>query len=68
MAVFRTEERGEALTLPAGMRAKPNVWQNLVKFAKDKPLGAFGGTIAIILIVLAILAPLVATIVGVATY
>ena len=38
MAVFRTEERGEALTLPAGMRAKPNVWQNLVKFAKDKPL------------------------------
>ena len=62
MAVFRTEDRREdALSLPAGMRSKPNPWQNLVKFAKDKPLGAFGGAIAIILIVLAILAPIVAT-------
>jgi ABC-type dipeptide/oligopeptide/nickel transport system permease subunit len=62
VAVFRTEDRREdALSLPAGMRSKPNLWQNLVKFAKDKPLGAFGGAVAIILIILAILAPLVAT-------
>lgn len=62
MAVFRTEDRREdALSLPTGMRSKLNLWQNLIKFAKDKPLGAFGGAIAIILIVLAIIAPLVAT-------
>ena len=62
MAVFRTEDRREdALSLPTGMRSKLNLWQNLIKFAKDKPLGAFGGAVAIILIVLAIIAPLVAT-------
>ena len=64
MAVFRTEEREErvdALGVPAGMRSKPTLWQNLVKFVKDKPLGAFGGAIAILLIFLAFAAPLVAT-------
>ena len=61
MAVFRVEERGDALTLPAGVRPKPNLWQNLVKFARDKPLGAFGGSVAVLLIVLALIAPLVAT-------
>ena len=61
MAVFRTDERVDALGVPAGMRTKPNFWQNLVKFVKDKPLGAFGGTVAIVLIVLAFAAPLVAT-------
>ena len=61
MAVFRVEERGDALTLPAGVRPKPNLWQNLVKFARDKPLGAFGGSVAVLLIVLAFIAPLVAT-------
>ncbi|CAI8043885.1 Glutathione transport system permease protein GsiD [Geodia barretti] len=43
------------------MRPKRNLWQNLIKFSKDKPLGAFGGSVAVLLIVLAILAPLVAT-------
>ena len=61
MAVYRVEERGDALSLPAGMRPKPNIWQNLIKFCKDKPLGAFGGAVALLLIVLAFLAPLVAT-------
>ena len=61
MAVHHVEERGDAVSLPAGLRAKPTLRQNLVKFAKDKPLGAFGGAVAIILIILAILAPLVAT-------
>ena len=61
MAVFRTDERVDALGAPAGMRTKPTLWQNLVKFVKDKPLGAFGGTVAILLIVLAFAAPLVAT-------
>lgn len=64
MAVFRAEEREErvdALGVPAGMRTKPTLWQNLVKFVKDKPLGAFGGSVAILLIFLAIAAPLVAT-------
>ncbi len=61
MAVYHVEERQDALSLPAGMRAKATLRQNLVKFAKDKPLGAFGGAVAVILIVLAVVAPLVAT-------
>ena len=64
MAVFRVEEvveREDALGAPAGLRAKRNLWQNLVKFSKDKPLGAFGGTVAILLIIIAFAAPLVAT-------
>ena len=64
MAVFRAEEREErvdALGVPAGMRIKPTLWQNLFKFVKDKPLGAFGGAIAILLIFLAFAAPVVAT-------
>lgn len=58
---FTILKRGDAVSLPAGLHAKPTLWQNLVKFAKDKPLGAFGGTVAIILIILAVVAPLVAT-------
>ena len=61
MAVYHVEDRQDAVGLPAGMRAKPTLRQNLVKFAKDKPLGAFGGAVAVILIILAIVAPLVAT-------
>ena len=61
MAVYRVEDRGDALTLPAGVRPKPNIWQNLIKFCKDKPLGAFGGAVAFLLILLAFIAPLVAT-------
>ena len=61
MAVYRAGETGDALSPAAGIRAKPTPWQNLVKFIKDKPLGAFGAAIAILMIVLAIIAPLVAT-------
>ncbi len=60
MAVYRLDQGEDALSLPSGVRPKPTVWQNLVKFAKDKPLGAVGGAIAILLIIVAIFAPLIA--------
>ena len=61
MAVYRVEGGGDVLSLPAGIRPKPTFWQSIIKFAKDKPLGAFGGVVAILLILLALLAPVVAT-------
>lgn len=36
-------------------------WQNVLRFARRKPLGAFGAVIALILIVIAIFAPFIAT-------
>ena len=66
MAVYRVDRPDEnlpnenILSLPAGVRPKPTLRQNLVKFAKDKPLGAFGGIIAILLIIVAVLAPVIA--------
>lgn len=48
-------------TLPAGMRPKPTVWKNLRDFSVSKPLGAGGAAIAILLILVAIFAPLIAT-------
>lgn len=45
----------------AGMRPKRTVWENIVNFAQRKPLGAFGAAVVIILVVLAITAPIVAT-------
>ncbi len=53
--------RGAAGTLPAGMRPKPTVWKNLRDFSVSKPLGAGGAAIAILLILIAIFAPLIAT-------
>ena len=53
--------RGEVRTLPAGMRPKPTVWKNIRDFTKSKPLGAAGGAIAILLILIAIFAPFIAT-------
>jgi ABC-type dipeptide/oligopeptide/nickel transport system permease subunit len=52
---------GAVGALGSGRRLKRNLWQNLGHFAKRKPLGAFGGIIAIVLIVVAIFAPLIAT-------
>lgn len=61
MAVYRVDRPDDnILSLPAGVRPKPTLRQTLVKFAKDKPLGAFGGIIAILLILVAVLAPVIA--------
>ena len=61
MAVYRVDQPDEnILSLPTGVRPKPTLRQNLVKFAKDKPLGAFGGAIAALLIIVAVLAPVIA--------
>ena len=45
----------------ADLRAKPSVARNLIGFIKTKPLGAFGGFVALLLIIIAILAPQIAT-------
>ena len=37
------------------------VWQNVGSFARRKPLGAFGAGVAVVLIIVAIFAPLIAT-------
>ena len=61
MAVYRVDRPDDnVLSLPAGVRPKPTLRQTLVKFAKDKPLGAFGGIIAALLIIVAVLAPVIA--------
>ena len=43
------------------MRPKRTFWENIVNFAQQKPLGAFGAAVVILLVVLAIFAPIVAT-------
>ena len=47
-------------SLEAGMRPKRNLWENILNFAQRKPLGAFGAVVVILLVIVAILAPLVA--------
>ncbi|HEY1361478.1 MAG TPA: ABC transporter permease, partial [Xanthobacteraceae bacterium] len=37
------------------------VWQNLSRFVRKKPLGAFGAVVALLLIVVAVFAPFIAT-------
>lgn len=37
------------------------IWTQIIRFAKSKPLGAFGGVVALILIIVAIFAPFIAT-------
>jgi peptide/nickel transport system permease protein len=37
------------------------IWQHLLRFARRKPLGAFGAIVAVILIVVAVFAPFIAT-------
>ncbi len=48
-------------SLEAGMRPKRNLWENILNFAQRKPLGAFGAVVVILLVIVAILAPIVAT-------
>ena len=47
--------------VPVGMRPKHTAWETIVNFAQRKPLGAFGAIIMIILVVVAVLAPVIAT-------
>ena len=47
--------------VPVGMRPKRTAWETIVNFAQRKPLGAFGAIIMIILVVVAALAPVIAT-------
>ena len=47
--------------VPVGMRPKRTAWETIVNFAQRKPLGAFGAIIMIILVVVAVLAPVIAT-------
>tara|TARA_B100001167_G_scaffold176140_1_gene129750 strand:+ start:750 stop:1655 length:906 start_codon:yes stop_codon:yes gene_type:complete len=54
-------ESKEPGLLPAGMRQAPSFLQRLTQFARRKPLGAIGGAIALLLIVIALIAPLIAT-------
>lgn len=37
------------------------IWRKIVWFARRKPLGAFGGAVAFLLIIVAIFAPFIAT-------
>ena len=37
------------------------IWQHIIWFARKKPLGAFGAVVALLLIIVAIFAPLIAT-------
>ena len=47
--------------VPVGMRPKRTAWETIINFAQRKPLGAFGAIIMIILVVVAALAPVIAT-------
>ncbi len=59
------QERAGAVALPgrpiSGLAPKRTAWQHVGNFCRRKPLGTFGAVIAIILIVLAIFAPFIAT-------
>ncbi|HXE20149.1 MAG TPA: ABC transporter permease [Castellaniella sp.] len=37
------------------------IWRQIIRFARTKPLGAFGGVVALVLVVVAIFAPVIAT-------
>jgi len=44
-----------------GLRPRGAIWQQVGSFARRKPLGAFGAVVALMLIVIAIFAPFIAT-------
>src|SRR6516165_6638721 len=44
-----------------GWMPKVTIWQQLGRFARRKPLGAFGAVIALVLVIVAVFAPLIAT-------
>jgi peptide/nickel transport system permease protein len=47
--------------LLADRKPRRAIWRHLVRFARRKPLGAFGAIVAVILIVVAVFAPFIAT-------
>ena len=50
------------LVLPGrSNRSLRNTWKNVADFSRRKPLGACGGAVAVVLIIVAIFAPLIAT-------
>ena len=51
-------EGQQALT---GMRPRPTVWQNVLSFGRRKPLGALGFVLVVVLSIVAIAAPLIAS-------
>lgn len=48
-------------SVAAGLRPKRPAWWYILNFFKTKPLGAFGAGIAILLIIIAVFAPLITT-------
>jgi peptide/nickel transport system permease protein len=44
-----------------GMRPRPTLWQNIISFTQRKPLGAFGAVLVIVLVIVAMIAPVIAT-------
>ncbi len=44
-----------------GMRPRPTLWQNIISFTRRKPLGAFGAVLVIVLVIVAMIAPVIAT-------
>jgi ABC-type dipeptide/oligopeptide/nickel transport system permease subunit len=44
-----------------GLRPRGTIWQQVGSLARRKPLGAFGAVVALMLIVVALLAPFIAT-------
>ena len=60
-----SQERGDTAALPqqaiAGLRPKRTLLQSLGNFLRRKPLGAFGAGVALLIIVVAIFAPFIAT-------
>jgi ABC-type dipeptide/oligopeptide/nickel transport system permease subunit len=44
-----------------GLRPRGAIWQQVGSFARRKPLGTFGAVVALILIVVALFAPFIAT-------
>ena len=60
-----SQEQSAAVAFPqedlAGLRSKRGIRNALIGFARKKPLGAFGGVVSLILIVVAIFAPVIKT-------
>ena len=48
-------------SVATGLRPAKGVWGNLTSFARRKPLGAIGATLAFLLLVVAVFAPLIKT-------
>lgn len=61
MALQATGPLAESEQALTGMRPRPPWWLNLLWFCKRKPLGAFGAILVILLVIVAIAAPVIAT-------